>query len=649
MKILYFFLITLGLLCTQINLYGQDADFKLGEVTVEEMQETNYDLDTTASAIILEDFLEFAFSYQAYSGSQTTIKRYFKMKVLKPEGVWYANTEILLLSSFDKIKRLDGFTYNLESGKLLKDKLNSDDQFTEKVTTNWIYRKIAMPNVKVGSIIEFQYEVLSPYFKGIPTLYFQTNLPIKYIKRKVVMPDFINFNTYTQGHHPLTSYKETIENGNYGFKYRVYNMDAHNVPAIKEEPFMTIIDDYKTQLEFQLSSVEGKLFQDIRFKDWPEIERSLNESNRFGLIDARAAFLNKIADSIRVHSANSFEMAYAVHSYVLKKVKWNKKFSIYSDNLLLRVFKDKEGNSAEINLMMLSLFKILKLEAFPVIISTRENGKIHPVYPIIGKYNHVILTCIIDGKSYFLDATDPFIPFGELPENMLNGLGRVIKEKNSHWIEVGLPRKIKSSMNIKFKFLANGTLEGSCYRSVESLKGSDIRREFSPLTESEKKQQALKGWEAWSIDSFRIENESEKNLPINFHYTISGDESVTQSGNTFFLDVFPRENSFKNPFKSNDRNYPIDMPYPWEETYLMTLEIPEGMIVDELPEETLVTMPDNKAIYRYSVSKIDNKITVFCRLTINKSFFGVEEYKDLKKFFDIVESNTLDQIVLKKS
>ena len=52
-------------------------------------------------------------------------------------------------------------------------------------------------------------------------------------------------------------------------------------------------------------------------------------------------------------------------------------------------------------------------------------------------FNYLILKTTIDGKDYFLDATEPYLSFGELPFRALNQYGRLMDlEDGSYWEDI---------------------------------------------------------------------------------------------------------------------------------------------------------------------------------------------------------------------
>lgn len=103
-----------------------------------------------------------------------------------------------------------------------------------------------------------------------------------------------------------------------------------------------------------------------------------------------------------------------------------------------------------------------------------------------------------------------------------------------------------------------------------------------------------------------------------------------------------------NPFKSEIRNYPIEMPYGMNNMYIVSFAIPEGYTVDELPKNLTIKLNEkNDVVYNYKISYSDNVISLQSRLQINRTFFTPDEYDGLWAFFNLVVNKLNENIVLK--
>jgi hypothetical protein len=105
----------------------------------------------------------------------------------------------------------------------------------------------------------------------------------------------------------------------------------------------------------------------------------------------------------------------------------------------------------------------------------------------------------------------------------------------------------------------------------------------------------------------------------------------------------------ENPFKSAQRNYPIEMPYCIDRTYVMNMQVPQGYKVDELPKPARVTLNDNEGSFEYLIQQSGDNIQLRCRTKLNKANFEPEDYETLRNFFAFVVEKQGEQIVFKKN
>jgi len=104
----------------------------------------------------------------------------------------------------------------------------------------------------------------------------------------------------------------------------------------------------------------------------------------------------------------------------------------------------------------------------------------------------------------------------------------------------------------------------------------------------------------------------------------------------------------ENPFHAADRKYPVEMPYAFDETYVLNMEIPDGYVVDELPKSTKVTFNDDEGFFEYLTAKDGSNIQFRCRLQLKKANFKPEDYATLRDFFGFVVKKENEQFVFKK-
>ena len=142
------------------------------------------------------------------------------------------------------------------------------------------------------------------------------------------------------------------------------------------------------------------------------------------------------------------------------------------------------------------------------------------------------------------------------------------------------------------------------------------------------------------VDSLKLLNE-----PVNVKYEMNmdmGDEDI------MYFNPLLAEQQKDNPFAAAERIYPVEMPYCWDETYVMNMAIPDGYTIDELPKSTRLKLNGDEGMFEYLIGKSGDNIQVRVRLKLEKALFEPEDYQTLRDFFAFVVKKEAEQVVFKK-
>ncbi len=123
-----------------------------------DLQAKTYANDTSAEAVVLCDYGQTEFVYNNERGFQTKSERTTRVRILKKSGYDWATVEVPLYrnnaNDEEKLSNLKGYTYNLQNGQVVKERLGKEAIFLEKKDENHLIQKFTLPNVKEGSVIE---------------------------------------------------------------------------------------------------------------------------------------------------------------------------------------------------------------------------------------------------------------------------------------------------------------------------------------------------------------------------------------------------------------------------------------------------------------------------------------------------------------
>ncbi len=153
---------------------------------------------------------------------------------------------------------------------------------------------------------------------------------------------------------------------------------------------------------------------------------------------------------------------------------------------------------------------------------------------------------------------------------------------------------------------------------------------------------------ALEIVDYEVQNSLILNEPIVENYSFKSTNSVEIIGDKMYFSPLLYFAISENPFKQENREYPVDFIFPNQDSFRISLTIPEGYTVESLPESKVVAMPENMAKFTYDVSKNNNQVQLSYTFDVNKVVVENIYYETLKDFFkELVNKNT-ERIVLKK-
>jgi hypothetical protein len=618
------FTIILLFLSTTFNILAQKAPMKYGKVDKADLEMKVYPADSSASAVVL-------CNYGYFDSREMQFVHQIRIKILKEEGKDQGNFSV----PASEKTNVKGQTVNLENGVPVVTKLNKEGIFIERITKGSYRARVAMPNVKVGSVLDIEF-----YFDGLPSYWsFQKTIPVRW--SELILEE----STYFSCRKNFTGYNALAEST--GDRWV-----AKDVPSFKSEPYMNNVDNYLTKMNIEISSIHipGYLYKDYA-TTWSAVAETLWKDDDFGApLTAISFFLNGIEKEIKSSSSTPEEkMAKAYEA--IKKIKWNKEESIWiSKSGLSHSFNKKIGNVADINLNLVLLLRKLDLNANPVVLSTRNNGTLPPYSVSLERLNYVVAQVVIGDKSYLLDATEDNLPLGMLPERTINGSGLVLKKETQEWVDLTPQKKDKTVSFINLKLSPDGALKGSWERASYDYSALGHRSHYKTFNSQDEYLKSIEDKHiGLSIDNYKLTGIDSIQQPLNEKFSITLKNRVTKVNNQLFVNPMLLNQYTENPFKASDRVFPVDFTTSLETTQIFILELPTGYSIDQLPKNIKMNLPENTASFQMLSTINENKVQVLFKLFINKPVFYQPEYQNLKTFFDELVKKQAEMLIIKKS
>jgi hypothetical protein len=650
-------------------------EFKLGKVSMAELQEKVHPKDSSAVAAILFRKGEVRFEYSQDKGFELVTDVKTRIKIYKKEGYSWANFLINYQDHSQYKESIvfdDAVTYNLINDKIEKTKLKSDGEFTEKINKYWSQKKIAMPNIKEGTIIEFSYVLKSPGITEMREWAFQTAIPVNYSELKTYIPEYFVYKPIQKGFifpkitiekntKSITFTNKERTGGNLlGVTKTTFSQEkleyletkttylSTNLPAMKDEAFVNNIDNYTSSVSHELSSTK---YPNTALKyystDWESVVKTIYNYEDFGIELNRTGYfdddITKLLTGINVQN----ERIEAVFNYVKSNVKWNN-FTGYSCNEGVKTaYKEKTGNTAEINLMLTAMLRFAGFNANPVLISTRDNGI--AFYPSRTAFNAVIAGVETPQGLILLDATEKYSEPNILPLRDLNWEGRLIR-KDGTSIDVDLmPTTLsRESINMNVILKSDGSANGKIRRQLTEHEALSFRKEHISKTNDAYLEELETKNSNMEINDYVRENDLDLSKPIVESYTFKDIKSVEIINDKIYISPMLFFTMKENLFKQEIREYPVDFGYPSQGKCNISFSVPEGYVIESLPESVNIVTGDGIGSFKFMIANNNNIIQLASMATINTAIVSPDFYSVLKGFFQQMIDKQNEKIVLKK-
>ncbi|MFI0490388.1 DUF3857 domain-containing protein [Flavobacterium sp.] len=639
---------------------------ELEKISISELEEKKHPIDTSAVAAILFNKARTFFGYDLKNGFSINTEYIFRIKIYKTEGLKWADYKVPYYVGYenyndDRVDFSNCVTYNLENGVIVKTKLKSEGDLNKKVNKYWNEASITMPNVKVGSVIEFKYILKSENIVKFPNFDFQYEIPVNHSQYRTEIPLFFIYKAIVTGLFPVKSEAKIVTGSlSYADKYDITrsksvsfrqinsNYSAENIPALVEEPYVDNIQNYRSTIQHELEKTQ---FYEEPVKDysktWEGVAKTIYEDKSFGKELNERLYIEQDLKTILKNVTSELERIDVIFKFVQNKMNWNNQKGYYTDKGVKKAYLEGIGNTAEINFILISMLNNAGINANPVLLSTIENGI--PFYPSRTVFNYVIAAVEVDGKQILLDATNKNTVQNVLPLYALNWAGRLIRPDGSSQ-EINLVTDLSSNntINMKVEIGSNGKITGKSRIQRTDYEAFTFRVKNRGINQENYLEKLENDLNEIKISDYTIENAANLSKPIIENFTFISDNECEIIGGKMYINPLLFFTHTKNPFVLGKRQFPIYFGYPKQEKFNLSFQIPEGYAVESIPKSIKIATGENVGVYVFNILAEGNTIQIQVVKNINKAVVSENFYDVLKAFYQQMIDKQNEKIVLKK-
>ncbi len=651
-----------------------EVNMKFGKPTKEEMQMTVYAPEPDADAVVLCRLTDVSYTIQS-SGYFVDYREKFRIKVLRPSGVRHATVTVpciineqqkgtvsvvkrrLTLNAFgggdmfnddetgsststlsdnyidESVEDLKATAYNLVDGKVVKSRLKSSDVVNEKVSDELRLVRFTVPDVREGTVIEYEYCLHSELFYQLHDWYAQCEIPVAFARLDMVIPTYLIYNIEEQGIQRLTgtcvtnSMRYKLESDPLAAPKVVntnhYTYVGRQLKGLPKDDYVWTINNYCAGITAELKTFCLPTTMHMPYvTTWEQVDRILLEDPDLGGQQADHSPLRDELTAAKVADiADEQQRAAAVCQVVLGKMKWNGKYSLWPQSTK-ETMKAGGGSNADINMLLIQSLRDAGLKAAPVVLRERDKGMLPYNFASIHKLTtFVVGITLSNGKTCCVDASSGGGYLNVLPEVLLVDRARLVsKERVSPWVNLQQLSRSQITTVVDGTLTADGMFKGT---QTTLLKGN------AALAYNQQKGQT-QAFVAEVKDEGTFEHQCEV------------------SGGTISMLPFVTPPLPENPFTAEKRTMPVEFPSQKTHQIVVNITLPDGYQLVEQPEQVSATTPDKGVSGRMMVSGLSGKVQVKYELSINKVAHADKNYDELRGIFDLLSKRSQQKLTFRK-
>lgn len=555
--------------------------------------------------------------------------------------------------SFSEISSIKGSTFISRTNKTVD--LSSfsigtfDAEFENIYKSDNKYKFFVMPKVEDNSIIEFSYKSKHNEPRFLSSFRFQNPIKTETAKFQIRCQRSTEIGFKLFGNHQEKIIFTKTTDGNLD----IYTWEAKDIPEFEGEEDMPSSLYFMPHLIYYIKSYEiaGKreelLGTPEKLYQWYySITKDINKTDQTAL---KSKTLELIKDK-----SSGLDKARAIYQWVQQNIH----YVAFEDGMggfvpreASDVYQKLYGDCKDMANLLNQMLQYAQLDSNLTWIGTRSKPYKYADVPTPLVDNHMITNVVIDGKSYFLDATDKFCPF-PFPSAFIQGKEAMIgKTEKDFKIEI-VPEveSIRNKTTIAMKMnLENNSLVGEAITTVSGLKKSYLLNHLS--VNNQKENEIWKNILTENNQKIQLEiQELQKNdyqeQPSKANFKLKLENGVKDVNGKLLLKpllLFPLKESLVDIEK---RKLSIDneLAHVYEIQY--EYQLPLDYKVEFLPENAKTENDLGSFDIQYKVQ--NNTITVTQRIESKKLLLETKDFALWNSFVKALNKQYNQSIILSK-
>lgn len=644
-----------ALLPFSLSAQTEPVKVKFGKVSQEDLVLTEAPGDSTARAYVLFNSHQLRMNYDQSTGTKLQEDHHRRVKLLTEASFDMADIELTYYRDSERLQSVKAQIHYPDGSSV---KLKRGDMIREQYDENYDVLKFTFPGVRQGAIIEYSWTRMRENILVPRRYFFQEDIPVRYAEYQAYIPEYFDYVSLSSG---LNKYDyERVDKVSMTFaKTMTPHAAIHwvmtDLPALEQQPYVNNFSDYIPQVRMQLRSVSiPNQPVDYVMNNWQKTTEKIDNWLEFGRAYRLKSNSNKVYKAVApllAGASTETEQAQRIYDFVTGKITWDGDFTWTAEDTPNKVFEAATGSSGEMSILLLALLRQHGITAQPVLVPLRNYGSPIEIYPLLTQFDHLMVLATLDGNEILLDPNSVFRPMGLPRRAALNHRAFVADPANPHWIDVD-GGKASQTVLVEMVIDEEGMAEVDLQSKLASYYAVGARSSLNRLEDDNEfplMEDILGIFPDATLVDKEVKDDGSKSGPLNFnmHLKVPVGQSLDD-----FLYVQPILCPVleKTLADVEQRLYPVDFGFPWQQRYIASISIPEGYAIEEMPKSTRIKSQDGSMVCSFLATTNEaKKINLQFSVSVKQTVYQPRDYAILRQMFQEIIDLQEATLVLKRA
>ena len=490
------------------------------------------------------------------------------------------------------------------------------------------YFNIVIPKMGMGAMVEVEKKINDARY--LTRVMFHSGYPTgeKIIRLKV--PSYIQLDIREMNFKGFTVTKSTDTEG----KKTVYTFSMKDLPPVNSEEnalpigytFPHIIVLIKS---FDANGQKQKGFENVAdLYDWYKY--------LYTKCNNQTTTIKGKTDELVRGKASDLEKVRSVFYWVqdnIRYIAFEDGYAGFVPQTVQDVYKNKYGDCKGMANLLTEMLKLAGFDAHLTWIGTKHIPYTYAI-PSLCVDNHCISTLYLGGKTYFLDATEKYVPLGEYAYRIQGKEALIGKGEGHEVLKVPVSDMSQNKILTQASFTLNDNiLKGHLKLTITGEERTSFHQFFHDLPTDRKKEtlQKLLEFGNDNIDATNVTTSDLNNreIPVIIEGDIDLTNNIIKDDKEVYtgIDFFPRKLSAYIPDAKRVNSYEFNSIYTAEDEIELTVP---GYKIKNLPEA--FDQQTNDYGFKGSYTQTGDKIILKKALSIKTGTVKKEDFDNWKSF-----------------